>query len=47
MAFQLGEVYACPKVDCGCEVTVTKAAAPGHGGSEPPICCCGLKMVKR
>lgn len=37
MAFVLGEVYVCPKEDCGCELTVTKAA--------PPTCCCGCTMV--
>lgn len=37
------ERYRCPKVDCGCEIQVTKSAGPG-GGDEPPRCCCGLAM---
>jgi hypothetical protein len=46
MAFVEGEVYRCPDPDCGCEITVTKGAAPGHGGDEAPTCCCGLPMEK-
>jgi len=30
MAFKEGEVYKCPDADCGCEVTVTKAAHPAR-----------------
>lgn len=46
MAFREGEVYRCPEVECGCEVTVTKSAAAGRGGDQNPTCCCGLSMVK-
>jgi len=47
MAFKEGEVYKCPVPECGCEITVTKGAAPGKGGDEPPRCCCGKAMVKK
>lgn len=47
MAFKEGEVYKCPDLDCGCEVTVTKSAAPGKGGDQPPRCCCGKPMVRK
>ena len=46
MAFQEGERYRCPDADCGCEIEVTKAAAPGKGGDEAPRCCCGMDMKK-
>ena len=46
MALQEGEVYRCPDEDCGCEITVTKGAAPGHGGDSNPTCCCGHVMEK-
>ncbi|MDJ0464593.1 hypothetical protein [Streptomyces sp. H27-C3] len=46
MAFVQGEVYRCPDPDCGCEITVTKGAAPGHGGDQVPTCCCGHRMEK-
>ncbi len=46
MAFKQGEIYRCPDDDCGCEVQVTKGAAPGKGGDEMPTCCCGKQMVK-
>jgi hypothetical protein len=45
MAFVLGEVYVCPKEDCGCELTVTKAAPPTCSGTLAPTCCCGCTMV--
>lgn len=44
MAFKQGEVYVCPDRDCGCEITVTKGAAAGNGGSLAPRCCCGKEM---
>jgi len=47
MAFKEGEVYKCPDRECGCEITVTKGAAPGKGGIEPPRCCCGKAMRKK
>jgi len=31
MARQKGERYRCPDPDCGCEIEVTKGAAPGKG----------------
>jgi hypothetical protein len=46
MAFQTGEVYRCPDVGCGCELTVTRGAPPTCAGTEDPTCCCGLTMVK-
>ncbi|MBW3542720.1 MAG: hypothetical protein KY476_20845 [Planctomycetes bacterium] len=46
MAFQKGERYRCPDPDCGCEIEVTKGAAPGKGGDQNPRCCCGKKMEK-
>jgi len=39
-----GEVYRCPDPRCGGEVTVTKGAAPGHGGDRSLACCCGHAM---
>jgi hypothetical protein len=47
MALQKGEVYRCPDAQCGCEVTVTKAAAPGKGDAQGPRCCCGKEMKKQ
>jgi len=47
MALKKDEVYKCPDVDCGCEVTVTKGVAPGQGRDEAPRCCCGKSMVKK
>ena len=35
MALQKGERYRCPDPDCGCEIEVTKGAAPGKGGDLP------------
>lgn len=29
MAFQQGDRYGCPDPECGCEIQVTKGAAPG------------------
>ncbi|MGW4104709.1 hypothetical protein [Streptomyces sp. NPDC004976] len=46
MPFQEGEVYRCPDERCGCEVTVTRGAAPGQGGDRTPTCCCGQEMTK-
>ena len=42
-----GEVYKCSDPECGCEVTVTKGAAPGKGSNLNPRCCCGTEMVKK
>lgn len=47
MALKQGEIYKCPDPECGCEVTVTKDAAPGKGGTLNPRCCCGHEMVKK
>jgi hypothetical protein len=44
MAFQTGEKYRCPDPECGCEIQVTKGAAPGKGGNQKPRCCCGKEM---
>ncbi len=38
MSFKKDEVYRCPDPECGCEITVTKGAAPGKGGNLPPRC---------
>lgn len=46
MALREGEVYRCTDESCGCEVTVTKGAAPGQGGDLNPSCCCGRTMQK-
>lgn len=46
MALQEGEVYRCPDQACGCEIKVSKGAAPGHGGDRDPVCCCGHSMEK-
>lgn len=47
MPFREGEVFRCPEEDCGCEVTVTKAAPPTcTGKQDAPTCCCGKTMVK-
>lgn len=47
MAFKKDEVYQCPDPECGCEITVTKGAAPGKGGNQAPRCCCGKEMVRK
>jgi hypothetical protein len=47
MALKQGEVYACSDPQCGCEMTVTKGAAPGKGGELNPRCCCGQEMRRR
>jgi hypothetical protein len=47
MALQKGERYRCPDSDCGCEIEVTKGAAPGKGGNMAPRCCCGKEMQKQ
>ena len=47
MALQKGEVYVCPDLNCGCEITVTKGAAPGKGGALNPRCCCGKEMMRK
>ncbi len=46
MPLMQGEVYRCPQASCGCEIRVTKGAAPGGGGNEPPRCCCGHAMTR-
>lgn len=46
MAFHEGDIYRCPDPECGCELTVTKGAAPGKGGDRSPTCCCGMTMQK-
>ncbi|SFO59381.1 hypothetical protein SAMN05216207_11006 [Pseudonocardia ammonioxydans] len=47
MPFREGEVFRCPDADCGCELTVTKAAPPAcTGPPDAPTCCCGKTMVK-
>jgi hypothetical protein len=44
MALKPGEVWKCSDPDCGCEVTVTRGAAPGKGGDFAIRCCCGQDM---
>ncbi len=46
MPFRKGEIYRCPLEDCGCELTVTKAAPANCQGQQAPSCCCGQTMVK-
>lgn len=45
MPFREGEIYRCPLQDCGCEVTVTKAAPADCQGEHAATCCCGQIMV--
>ena len=47
MVLKQGEVYRCPEPNCGCEITVTRAAAPGQGGNQNPRCCCGKGMQEK
>lgn len=47
MPFKQGEVYRCPDLNCGCEITVTKGAPPSCNGQNAPRCCCGRDMVKK
>jgi hypothetical protein len=44
--FREGEVYVCPKADCGFELTVAKAAPPEYT-DQPALSCCGKTMVKK
>ena len=44
MALQTGEGYRCPDRECGCEIEVTKGAAPGKGGDHAPRG--GMEMEK-
>ena len=44
MKWKKGQVYECPEANCGCEVTVTEAPAPGKGGAQAPTCCGGHVM---
>ena len=46
MPFVKGDRYRCPDPECGCEVEVTKGAAPGKGGAQSPRCCCGKEVRK-
>jgi hypothetical protein len=46
MQWREDDVYRCPDVDCGCELTVTKAAPPDYTGQQDPPSCCGKTMVK-
>lgn len=46
MALKKGERYSCPDAECGCEIEVTKGAAPGAGGDLNPRCCCGKEMER-
>ena len=45
MAYSNGDLYRCPDNDCGCEVTVTKAAQPSCPDAEE-LTCCGKVMVR-
>jgi hypothetical protein len=47
MAFKQGEVYKCPDPNCGCELTVTKAAPSMCQGTHNPTCCCGKEMKRQ
>lgn len=46
MAFKQGDVYKCPDLECGCELTVSKSTKEGQGGDQNPTCCCGKRMEK-
>jgi hypothetical protein len=46
MAIKRGEIYRCPYVDCGCEVTVTQGPRGRGAGVMAPRCCCGVEMEK-
>jgi hypothetical protein len=46
MALKEGERYCCPDPTCGCEIEVTKGAAPGQGGDPKLRCCCGKEMQR-
>jgi hypothetical protein len=39
MSLKEGGFYKRPGPDCGCEIPVTKGAAPGKGGDQSPRCC--------
>ena len=41
---QEGDVYSCTQ--CGCEMTVTKAADKPQANMPPPACC-GVTMQKK
>jgi hypothetical protein len=42
------QVFRCPEADCGCELTVTKAAPSScTSQQDAPTCCCGKTMVKK
>lgn len=45
MALEEREVSRCPEPECGCEVTVSRGAAPGKRGALNPCCSCGKEMV--
>lgn len=47
MALKQGDIYRCPDVGCGCEITVTRSAHPNCQGNQNPRCCCGKEMVKK
>jgi len=44
MALKQGEIYGCPDLDCGCEITVTQSARRNQGIHEHR-CCCGKEMT--
>jgi hypothetical protein len=44
MPLKKGEIYKCPKENCGCEVTVIKSAPATCSGTQNPTCCCGCTM---
>lgn len=45
MALKQGEIYSCPDPNCGCEIQVTRGAAPTCSGTLSPRCCCGKDML--
>ncbi len=38
------EIYRCPNVDCGCELTLTRGPKSATGERHAPVCICGSSM---
>ncbi|HVE38590.1 MAG TPA: hypothetical protein VNM14_01800 [Planctomycetota bacterium] len=44
MGWQAGEIFKCPNLECGCELTLTRASRKERGTILPTCCCCGGLM---
>ncbi len=45
MARRSDQVFRCPNVDCGCEMTVTRVPKQlSQDESRTPVCICGSSM---